>query len=318
MGVVFRQSAKNSIVVVLGAILGGLIIWLSTKYLTKPQYGFIRNITNYAVAFSQILLLGLNSTLVVYVHRFANDEGKKKTLLTFCLILPAVIAAIFSAIYFMLRSWILPHFQPADIPFMQRYFAWLPLYILLFIYMVILEQYLGSQLKVAISAFMREVVVRVASIVLILLFGFGYISFNVVVVASILIYMLPVFIFLVLAALTKGFGISFDTSRFTRSEYREMLHFSWYHFLLTVAVLLMGYMDALSLPLYDHNGFSSLAVYGVAVFFISFLQLPLKAMLPASFAVLARAFTDGDMVKAKDLFIRSSINILIPLSLIHI
>ena len=91
-----------------------------------------------------------------------------------------------------------------------------------------------------------------------------------------------------------------------------MVHFSWYHFLLTVSVLLMGYMDALSLPFYDRNGFSSVAIYSVAVFFVSFLQLPLKAMMPASFTVLAKAFADEDMVKAKDIFVRSSINILIP------
>ena len=312
MGVVFRQSAKNSIVVILGAILGGLIIWLSIKYLTKPQLGFTRNLTNYAVVLSQILLLGLNNTLAVYIHRYANDARKKKSLITICLLLPVVIAAIFSLVYISLHAWILPHFQPADIPYMQRYFYWLPLYTLLFIYMVILEQYLGSQMKVAVSAFMREVVVRVASILLILLFGFGYIAFNIFVIGSILIYFLPVLIFLFLSALTKGFGISFHPGDFTKDEYKEMLHFSWYHFLLTVSVLLMGYMDALSLPFYDRNGFSSVAIYSNAVFFISFLQLPMKAMQPASFTVLAKAFADDDMPKARNIFSRSSINILIP------
>ncbi len=312
MGVVFRQSAKNLVVVVLGATIGALIIWLSTKYLTKPQFGFTRNLTNYAVALSQILLLGLNNTLAVYIHRYANDERKKKSLITACLVLPLVIAAVFSVVYMLLRSWILPHFQPADIPYMQRYFYWLPVYTVLFIYMVILEQYLGSQMKVAVSAFMREVVVRAGSIALILLFGFGYIAFDVFVIGSILIYLLPVAIFLLISLTTKGFGIAFHKSDFEKSEYREMVHFSWYHFLLTVSVLLMGYMDALLLPFYDRNGFSSVALYSVAVFFISFLQLPLKALMPASFTVLAKAFADDDMLKAKDIFMRSSLNIFIP------
>ena len=312
MGIVFRQSAKNSIVVLLGAILGAVIIWISTKYLTKPEYGFTRNLTNYAVTFSQILILGLNSTLVVYIHRFANDDRKRKALLSLCLILPVIVACIFSLCYFLLNSWILHHFQPEDLPFMQRYFGWLPLYTLLFMYMVILEQYLGSQYKVAISAFMREVVVRVANIILILLYGFGYIVFDVLVIGSVLIYILPVLIFLLLSLRTKGFGFSFSLNDFSKTEYKEMIHFSWYHFLLTISVLLMGYMDALALPFYDHKGFSSLALYSVAVFFISFLQLPLKAMVPASFTVLAKAFADNDMEKAKDIFTRSSINILIP------
>ena len=35
-------------------------------------------------------------------------------------------------------------------------------------------------------------------------------------------------------------------------------------------------------------------------------------MMPASFTVLAKAFADNDMPKARDIFLRSSINILIP------
>jgi len=312
MGIVFRQSAKNSIVVVLGAFLGALVIWLSTKYLSKPQYGFTRNFTNYAVTFSQLLILGLNSTLVVYIHRFATNERKRKTLLTLSLSIPLIAAGIFTLGYFLLHTWILSHFQPQDVPFIQRYFTWLPLYTILFIYMVILEQYLGSQMKIAISAFIREVLVRIANIILILLYGFGYVDFITLVIGSILIYFLPVLLFLFLSMRTKGFGFSIQFNNITKSEYKEMFHFTWYHFLLTISILLMSYLDALSLPFYDHNGFSSVAIYTNAVFFISFLQLPLKAMMPASFTVLAKAFAENDMPKAKDIFIRSSINILIP------
>src|SRR5205085_205965 len=60
------------------------------------------------------------------------------------------------------------------------------------------------------------------------------------------------------------------------------------------------------------EGFVSVAVYTTAVFFISFLQMPLKALLPASFTVLAKAFADNDMEKARDIFNRASLNILIP------
>ncbi|MFI5196596.1 MAG: polysaccharide biosynthesis C-terminal domain-containing protein [Chitinophagales bacterium] len=312
MGIVFRQSAKNWIVVCMGALLGALIIWLSTKYIPQRQYGFIGSLTNYAVTISQVLLLGLNSTLVVYIHRYADDDRKRKLLLTICLIFPAIFAGIVSILYYILRSWILHHFQPDDQPYMERYFMWLPVFTLLFIYLVILEQYLGSQMKVAVSAFMREVVLRVTNIILILLFAFGYVNFTFLVAGTILIYLLPIFIFLLLALKTKGFGFSFQLNSFTWSEYKDLIHFSWYHFLLSISVLLMGYMDALLLPFYDHKGFNSVAVYRVAVFLISFLLLPSKALIPASFTVLAKAFSENDHAKARDIFVRASINMLIP------
>ena len=312
MGIVFRQSAKNWIVVCMGAFFGALIIWLSTKYIPQRQYGFIGTLTNYAVAGSQILLFGLNNTLAVYIHRYASDDRKRKLLLALCLIFPAIIMTIVSIAYYSLRSWILNHFQLDDRPYMEHYFMWVPVFTLLFIYLVILELYLGSQMKVAISAFMREVVLRIVNIVLILLFAFGYINFSALVAGTILIYLLPVLIFFLLAVKTKGFGFSFQLNSFTWSEYKDLIHFSWYHFLLNVSVLLMAYMDALSLPFYDKNGFNSVAIYRPAVFLISFLMLPSKALMPASFTVLAKAFSENDKEKARDIFVRVSINMLIP------
>jgi O-antigen/teichoic acid export membrane protein len=313
MGVVFRQSAKNSIVVATGALLGLLVMWLSTNYIPKQELGFINTLTNYAVTLAQILLLGLNSTMAVYIHRYAEDLRKKKLLLTFCFGVPLVIALLSTVVYFLLKPWILHHFQPADVPLMSRYFMWIPIYTVLFIYMVLLEQYLGSQLRVAVSAFMREVVLRVANIALILLFVFGYISFHILVISTVLVYFLPLAIFYFLSLRTKAFGFSLKLADFSKREYKEMAHFSWYHFLMVVSVILLGSMDSMVIPLYDHKGFSSMAVYRVATLLISFLLVPMKAMLPASFAVLAKAFADNDIAKAKDIFSRATINVFIPM-----
>lgn len=312
MGIVFRQSAKNTLVAIAGAILGAITIWLYTKYLSKQQLGFTRNITNYVVTISQLLLLGLNSVLVVYIHSYAHDTRKKSLLLTLCLSLPIVFASIFAITYFFLRSWILSHFQPDDKPFMEKYFTWLPVFTFFFIYMVILEQYLGSQMKIAISAFMREVVLRIANIMLIFLFAFGYIDFSSLFSGSILIYLLPLIAFFVLCLRTKDFRCSLRLRDFTIKEYKELIHFSWYHFLFSISVLLIGYMDTILLPLYDHRGFSLVAVYSIAVFLISFSQIPYRALLAPSFTALAKAFAENNIEKTKNIFIRSTINILIP------
>ncbi|MCD6012634.1 MAG: polysaccharide biosynthesis protein [Flavipsychrobacter sp.] len=312
MGIVFRQSAKNAIVAAMGALLGALVIWLSTKYTTKQELGFTRNLTNYAVTFSQFLLLGVNNALTVYIHKYTNSPAKRNSLVTLSLAIPLVPAFIFTIGCFLLKPWILNHFQPEDIPFMDRYFTWLPLFTVFFVYMVLLEQYLGSQMKVAVSAFMREVVVRVANIVLILLYGFGYVNFDVLVIGMVLIYLLPLCVFVLLMFRIKDFGLTVKSNEFSNNEYKDMSHFAWYHFLLTASIVMINYMDAMALPLYDKNGFKSVAIYGVAAFIISFIQLPFKALMPASFTVLAKAFNDNDMDKAKDIFRRASVNILIP------
>jgi O-antigen/teichoic acid export membrane protein len=313
MGIVFRQSVKNSIIVFAGALMGVLIMWLNTRYISnKREFGFTQGLVTWAVTLSQILLAGLNATLGVYIHRLANDRRKSKLLITLCLVIPFLLALLFSAFYFLLRSTIIAHFQLEDRPIMDRYFIWFPVLTMIFIYMNILEVYLNSQMKVAAASFMREILLRLLNIILIFLFAFQYITFSSLVAGLVFIYLAPVFVFFLLSFRTRTFGFSFNLRALQLKEYKEIIHFSWYHFLLSSALILFCFMDMLLLPFYDHNGYASLAVYRLAVYLIVIMQLPSKALLPASYTVLAKAFADNEIAKAKDIFIRSSINMLIP------
>ncbi len=312
MGIVFRQSVKTSLVLFLGAMLGAIILWLSTRYIPKQEYGFTKSMTNWAVMLSTFAPIGLNSTLAVFIHRYNNDHVKRKLLLTICFAIPLVITALIAILYLLVPEWVIHHFQPEDALLMRTYYSWLPIYILFLVYMTMFDQYLCSQMKVAVSYFMKEVLLRILNILFILLFVFNIISFHTLVMASILIYSAPLFMYVVLAFNTKGFGFTTNLSGFSTAEYKEVAHFSWYHFLLYISIMLLNSMDALLIPFYDHKGFATLAVYVVAVYFISLAYMPSKAFTQASFAAFAKAFNNESLGEAKDIFIRSSINLLIP------
>lgn len=313
MGIVFRQSAKNSLVVFAGALLGALILWLSQNYIPdQHSYGFTQYIIFWAATSSQFMLVGLNSTLVVFIHKFNEDAGKKKLLLTLTLLIPLLLTAIYSVVFYLLRDNFINNYKGADIELTRRFFIWFPISTLIFVYMTILEQYLGSQMKVALSSFMREIVLRLLNIAVLLLFAFGYISFDLLVALLMLIYALPIAIFIILCFQTPHFGFTFEFGRFSKSEYKEMLHFTWYHFLLNITLILLGYLDILMLPALSKEGHSATAIYRIAQFLIVIVQMPFKALQPASFTVLAQAFAEDNIAKAKDLFSRASLNMLIP------
>ncbi|PQJ10415.1 hypothetical protein CJD36_010580 [Flavipsychrobacter stenotrophus] len=309
MGIVFRQSIKTSLVVFTGAFLGIIIMFLSTRFIDKQALGFTRDLTYKALVFSQFCILGLNSTMSVFIHKY--QDVRKKLLLTFCILTPLLFAIMAVVPFYLLEPWVLHHFQPADIPFIQRYYMLIPAYMTLFILLVLLEQYLGTQMRVAVSSFMKEVVLRVVNIAIILLFAFGYVSLNFLIISTVLIYLIPIIIYIIIALRIDSFGFSFKFGAFSKSEYKELLHFSWYHFLLSLSITLMGYLDAIAIPLYDHSGFKSTAIYTTAVFFVSFMQMPSKAMMTPTITVLAQAVANADTAKAKDIFARSSINVLL-------
>ncbi len=312
MGIVFRQSVKTTIVIFLGALLGALIIWLSTNYLGRQELGFLRALTNNSVVATQLLLLGLQNTIAVYMHKYADSKSKRGLLIAGCLIIPFVVITISTALYFLFKDQFITHlFQPKDFALVARYFIWLPVFAILMMYQVLLEQYLVSQVIVALSSFVREVILRACNIIIILLYGFGIINFDFFIAGMVLTYLVPIFVYLFFSLRTKAFAFSLNYKALSRAEVIDVAKFTWYHSLLSVSLTLIGFLDTLMLQKLDKNGFASVAIYTNAIFFISLLQMPYKAMISATFPVLAAAFKDNDLAKVQDLFTRSSLNILV-------
>lgn len=309
MGVVFRQSVKNSIVTAAGAMLGAFTTWLATKYLPRREYGFIGTFTSLAVSIGPLLLVGLNSTLVVYIHKYTQDDKKRNLLIALCFLIPLLFVSVASGFWLLAKGWVLAKLQIEDQVFMEAYYYWLPLFALMFVYMTIAEQFLGSQMKVAAPALMREVIFRIGYIILIVLFAAGSIPFGTLLKGNILLYLLPVLAMFAMAVRLPAFGMSLSMGNFTKDEYRDMAKFTWYHFLLAASIQIIAYLDAILLPFYSVGGFQTTAVYRNALVLISFIQIPLRALLPASFTALARAFAEDNREKAGDLYLRSSINI---------
>lgn len=311
MGIVFRQSVKSSIVIFAGALLGALIIYLQQLYFPKQEFGFIRNFTNQAVVMSQVTMLGMNIVLAIYIHKYPPGDARKPVLITLSLLIPVVITSLLSVFYFLLKPQIIHLFKPVDQPFVDHFYLWLPIFTLLWSVLLLLEHYLNSQLKIALSVLMREVVLRVFNIVVIVLFVAGYFSYNQFVIGSVLIYLFPIIFLWIVCKKTEGFGISFQWHLISRKEFNDIIHFAWYHTLMGISLNLLGYLDALMLAPLDKSGVSSIAEYSIAVFIITIMQIPYRSMATAALPDLTKSYEVGDMEKVNQFFKRAAINVLI-------
>lgn len=311
MGIVFRQSVKSSIATFIGALLGALVIYLSTYFLPKQEFGFRLTLTNYASVAAHILLFGVQNMIAVYVHRYDFKDRRIAALMSISFILPFIFIAAASLAYFIFDTQFVHLFQPEDIPFVKEFFFWLPLFTLLFAYEVLLETYLIAMQKVAKATFVRDVLLRILNIALILMYGFQWISFAVLIYLTVLIYLIPIGIFLYYSRDTEPFRFSLQWNVFQKKEKKEIVHFTWYHSLLSVSIILLGMIDPMMLATLSKNGLKSVPVYTIALFILSFLMIPYRAMVTSTFAVLAQAFKKNSHSEISDIFTRSSLNIFI-------
>lgn len=311
MGIVFRQSIKTTIVTFAGALLGALTVYLSTKFIPDQGYGFSKTLLSQALVASQLTLVGMHTTLYIFINRYSGNDERRKVLMTLSTIVPIVITLVASVLYFILKYSYINSYKPEDRVYMSMFFIWLPVYTLLWSVMTLFEHYLLSQLKVAISNFIKEIILRGCNIVLVILFALNVFDFYWFIVLSVLIHIVPIIILYILSTKTDGFGFSFNWGVFNRDEYKKIIDFAVFHLFVNVSVVLLIYVDQLMLGILDKSGLVSVAVYSVAIYIMSIFQIPIRAISSSVAPIFTKEHEAGNFEKLRELFSKSAINLLI-------
>ena len=177
MGIVFRQSVKATVINFSGAALGALIVYLSTRFLSTPEYGFNKNIINIAAVAQMLVSFGSANTIYMYIQRYDEQPEKRKMLFTLGILTPLLTTIILGIPYLFLQHQVVNLYKPNDRFYMTVFYFYIPFLIWIWSTIQTLEQYLWTKVKIAITSFLREIVLRLLNILLLVLFIFKLISF---------------------------------------------------------------------------------------------------------------------------------------------
>jgi O-antigen/teichoic acid export membrane protein len=307
VGIVFRQAIKTALVTFSGAVLGAVINYVYTEVFPQNQVGVSRNLLNQGAVIYLFLLLGTVSLVHTYAQRFPENDKRRSVLISYSLLVPLVTTLVFCIPYFWAKPYFVSRYKGFDRQYIEEFYVCLPVLGLLMSYMTLLEYYLISRMKVALGVSMREVVLRLLNVLLIGLFYAGLLDFHQFVIGTVLVHLIPVVILFCLSAREKEFRINFNWRIFSRREIYQMVHYAWYHLLLTVILNLNGMLDVILIGMLSPNGLADVAVYNLALLLISILSIPYRAMSGAAVPKLNEAFVANDP-QLNSLFTRAAIN----------
>ena len=92
MGIIFKQSFKNTLVIYLGFLIGGInTIVLYTRFLKEEYYGLVTYVYSASNLIMPLIALGIHFTIVKFFSGYKNKLEKDKFLTT-VLFLPLLIA----------------------------------------------------------------------------------------------------------------------------------------------------------------------------------------------------------------------------------
>ncbi len=311
MGIIFKQSIKNTTVTYLGFAIGAInVLFLYTRFLTEEYYGLVGVILSTSAILMPLMAFGVPNTLVKYYSNF-NDSKSTDGFLTLMVLLPLVIVIpLAGASYF--ANEVIGNFLARENTIVKDYVWNIFLIGLAMAYFEIFYAWSKVQMKTVFGNFMKEVFVRVGVSLLLILLYMGSISADFFLKALVVLYLLR-------TLLMKLYAFSLRRPKI-RLKWPEnagsMVNYS--------ILIILGGSTAVILLEIDRfmiNQFipiQNVAYYTVAIFIATVIAVPARAMHQITYPMTAEILNRNDLAELKKLYQKSSLTLFIVSGFIFI
>jgi O-antigen/teichoic acid export membrane protein len=309
-----RQSIISSIVVYFGFALGFVNTYLFTKEgsFTEAQYGLVSTF----IAIANIMLSFANFGMLSYIYKFYpyykdNLPRGKNDLLTWALLSCTIGFTIIIITGILIRDLVVQKYV-TNAPDLVKYYPWLfPFGFGLTVYSV-LEAYAWQEKKSVVTNFLKEVLFRLFTTVLIVFFLFGIIPvFDGFIKIYASTYILLAVVLAAYLAITKRITLTLQISRVTKKFYKKILTLVSFVWSGGLVFTISNVFDTLVIAAVMPNGLAYAGVYSLAQNIASLIQAPQRGIVSAATGPLSQAWKDKDLGKIQRIYQRSSINQLI-------
>jgi O-antigen/teichoic acid export membrane protein len=306
LAVVRKQGIQNTLVSYLGLVLGFVnIVWLMPRYLGATQIGLTKVLLAIAMLYAQLSAMGVLNITLRYFPYFRDKEARHNGFMTLTLGIAGggfVLATLF---FFGLKPFILEKYHKES-PELADYFSWIvPLALFTLLY-EILDAYLRSLFKSVVSAFVRDLLLRLMIAATVLVYAFSWIT-------------LPQFVALFIianclgAVILIGYAVwlgqlHWPTKRFNSAikSARELFLYGLFGFIGNVSMNIIQSIDSLMLAAF--MGLKEVGIYTTAFFMTTALMIPARSVYRIAYPLVSEYWKNEDKENMKILYQKVSLN----------
>ena len=310
MGIVIKQSIKNMVVTYIGFGVGAInILFLYTHILTPAYFGLVNFILATAAILMPLLAFGIQNTLVKFYS--GQPEEEKDSFLILMLLGPLLAILPVSAILLVFEQEI-KAFLSKENELVGDYIWYIFWIGVAMSYFEVFYAWSKVYLKSVFGNFMKEVFVRLGTMVLLLLLYFEVLSVPIFLKLMVITYVVRTIIMNVYVFRLKRPRLSFSLP----SNVKEILGYSLYIILGGSAALILLEVDKFMINQFEE--IANVAYYSVAIFIATVIIVPSRAMHQITYPLTAKLLNDDDLEGLNQLYKKTSLTLFIASGIIFL
>ncbi len=313
MSQIRKQSIISTVFVYSGFLIGFINTYLFTRQgspFTTSQYG----LTQIFITVGNLMFAFANLGMISVVYKFYpyyNDNlpKKKNDLLTWALLISIIGFCFVILAGIIFKDLVIQKFGANSPQFIQYYFWVFPFGFSLLLFSFF-EVFAWNIRKSIFTTFLRELLFRVLTTLLIFLLSFKLIhSFDTFIKLYALTYGIVAGVLLIYLVWKKEFYLTFSISRVTKKFYRKIISLASLIYCGGTILMVAQFIDFLVIM--SVVGTTGTAIFALGSVVAGLVQAPQRGAIAASIPILSKAWKDKDYTKINLIYQRSGINLLI-------
>ena len=310
MGIIQKQGVKSSFYIMLGFVIGAInLLVLFPLFFTKNDQGLVRAIIDIGATLSVFCTLGTLPVVYKFYPFYNQYLGPQKNELPFITLLLNLMGfGLLLIIGWHEKDFIIRKLGKS--PSLAQYFNYVYPYTFFLLLFYWLEAFAWGLRKGVYTNFLRETAIRILTTILIVAFGFHWITLPQFIVLFSFIYAVPVVLLFINLIQSKQWSIrAFTISSVTRRLKGKMISFALFVFAGQFFNLLARTNDTFMIV--GLRGLSDASIFAIATYVSAILEIPQRSLNSISIPVLAQSWKDKDFANIKHIYHKSVSNLLV-------
>jgi O-antigen/teichoic acid export membrane protein len=303
MGIVLRQGFKNTLFIYLGFFIGGIytVLLVPKVFSAHPEHwGTARYLVSYAMVIVPWAQLSLPNLIIRYFPVFKTD--RKKDFLFYVLFWTISGIGVASVVVLLLlRFWFGGNGNPL---LLENKYLIFPI-LIGFVLFSIGAALSNSYFKSTVPVFFKEFLLRFNVMLLIILYWYKIIGFNLFIHLFALNYLLVLFLLIGYLVHLKAFQFHFSFRLLADKQFRPLYVYAAFSILSTGAAMLLLNIDTLMINHY--LSLRDVAIYGPSLFIAGSILIPSRALQTIIAPVVANGWATNDLDTIRVLYKKSAI-----------
>jgi O-antigen/teichoic acid export membrane protein len=300
---------KSSLFIMIGFVIGAFnLLVLFPLFFSKSDQGLVRAMIDIGATLSIFCTLGTLPVVYKFYPFYNQYLGPKKNDLPFITLMVNLIGfGLLLLIGWQQKDFIVRKLGKS--PDLAVYFNYVYPYTFFILMFIWLEGFAWGLRKGVVTNFLKETLIRILTTILILAFGFKFISLPVFIMLFSGIYLIPALILLYTLIQTKEFSLrNFKISSVTRRLKGRMINFALFVFAGQFFNLLAKTND--TFLIFGLRGLSDTAIFAIATYVSAILEIPQRSLNSITIPILAESWKNKDMANIKNIYHKSVSNLL--------